>query len=135
MSNTKSGKRFEQQFCETLAYAGFWVHQISQNLVGQQPADVIAMHCGTAYLIDCKVCSDNRFYFSRIEENQRMAMDKWISCRGTMPKLALKDSGGIVWMLDYQWALAMEQAGNKSVDCERRDTFLIPLDEWVEQVT
>ena len=80
MSNKKIGNDFEQAFCEELADYGFWVHNFTQNKDGQ-PADVIAVRKGKAYLIDCKVCSDGEpFALSRIEENQELAMTLWESC-------------------------------------------------------
>ena len=130
-SNISAGTAFEREFCELLSDQGFWVHRISQNAAGQQPADVIAVYCGIAYLIDCKVCSNDRFQFSRMEENQRSAMDKWIGCKGTQPVFALRDSGNRVWILNYEWAIAKEQAGEKSVPCMKIDQFLIPLNEWL----
>ena len=79
MSNRKSGNQFEAEFCEILAEEGFWTHNLAQNSAGQ-PADVIAVKEGKAYLIDCKVCSRDRFSFSRIEGNQFMAMELWRDC-------------------------------------------------------
>lgn len=134
MSNIKDGTRFEKEFCEVLADNGFWVHRIVQNSAGQQPADIIAVYHGIAYLIDCKVCANDRFRFSRIEDNQRMAMDKWVALKGTMPKFALKDSKGRIWMLDYQRAKAEEEAGFKGVPCGEGRKFLVSLDEWLEWV-
>ena len=58
-TNRKIGNSFETEFCELLFQYGFWCHNIAQNAAGQ-PADVIAVKNKTAYLIDCKVCSNNR---------------------------------------------------------------------------
>ena len=78
-SNRKSGNDFETHFCELLSKEGFWVHNLAQNAAGQ-PADVIAVRNGRAFLIDCKVCSDNSFKLSRIESNQELAMTLWQKC-------------------------------------------------------
>jgi Holliday junction resolvase len=45
-----------------------------------QPADVIAAKDGNSYLIDCKVCTNGKFPFSRVEENQDLAMSLWEDC-------------------------------------------------------
>lgn len=135
MSNAKDGAKFEKDFCSILADRGFWVHRVTPNAVGQQPADVIAVYHGTAYLIDCKVCADDIFRFSRMEDNQRTAMDRWVSLHGTAPKFALKDSKNRVWMLDFQWAVAKEEAGWKGVPCTKEREFVKTLDEWLEWVT
>lgn len=79
MSNKKLGNQFENEFCETLAEEGFWTHNLAQNSAGQ-PADVIAVKEGKAYLIDCKVCSRDRFIVDRIEPNQSLAMELWRDC-------------------------------------------------------
>ena len=76
MTNKKLGNDFEADLCEMLFKEGFWVHNFTQNQAGQ-PADIIAVKNGKAFLIDAKVCSDNKFSLSRIEENQKNSMDLW----------------------------------------------------------
>jgi Holliday junction resolvase len=89
MSNRKSGTRFENEFCEILYAHGFWVHNLMQNAAGQ-PADVVAVKNGKPYLIDCKVCSHNKFPLSRVEENQHFAMEIWKECGNGEGWFALK---------------------------------------------
>lgn len=79
MTNKKIGNDFESDFCEILFNEGFWVHNMAQNASGQ-PADVIAVKNGKAYLIDCKICTGDSFAFSRLEDNQISSMDLWKSC-------------------------------------------------------
>ena len=76
--NRKIGNSFETEFCELLFQYGFWCHNMAQNAAGQ-PADIIAVKGKTAYLIDCKVCSNNRFPLSRVEENQHFAMETYMT--------------------------------------------------------
>lgn len=77
MSNRKIGNGFEQEFAEILSRHGYWVHIIAQRSEGQ-PADIIAVKNGRAYLIDCKVCSTVLgFKLSRLEENQDLSMSLW----------------------------------------------------------
>lgn len=78
-TNKKLGNGFESFFCEKLFSNGFWVHNLAQNQAGQ-PADVIAVKNGKAYLIDCKVCSGREFPYSRVEENQDSSMLLWAEC-------------------------------------------------------
>jgi Holliday junction resolvase len=89
MSNKKLGNHFETELCEILSYHEFWVHNLAQNAAGQ-PADVIAVKNGKAYLIDCKVCSSGKFPFSRIEDNQELAMELWKDCGNGLGWFALK---------------------------------------------
>ena len=56
MINKKLGNDFEQELCEILADAGYWVHNFANRKNGQ-PADIIAVRSGGAYLIDAKVCT------------------------------------------------------------------------------
>lgn len=102
MSNKKLGNDFETEFCEILFEKGFWVHNLAQNSAGQ-PADVIAVRNGKAYLIDCKVCTNNEFPLSRIEENQTLSMELWSDSGNGMGWFALKIEGEIVMM--NQWVL------------------------------
>lgn len=79
-SNKKVGNDFETKFCEKLFEHGFWTHNLAQNQAGQ-PADVIAVKNGRAYLIDCKVCSTTKgFALKRVEDNQKQSMQLWWEC-------------------------------------------------------
>ena len=100
MSNKKLGNAFETEFCEILAEHGFWVHNMAQNAAGQ-PADVIAVKEGEAYLIDCKVCSQGKFAYNRIEDNQELAMSIWCECGNGYGLFALKFDTGI-YMVDRE---------------------------------
>ena len=99
MSNKKVGNDFEREFCEILSENGFWVHNLAQNQTGQ-PADVIAVRDGKAFLIDCKVCSTGRFQLKRIEENQQLAMEHWLDMGNDEVWFALKLDDNIV-MINY----------------------------------
>lgn len=99
MSNKKIGNNFEREFCEILSENGFWVHNLAQNQTGQ-PADVIAVRDGKAFLIDCKVCSTGRFQLKRIEENQQLAMEHWLDMGNDEVWFALKLDDNIV-MINY----------------------------------
>ena len=74
MSNIKDGNAFEREFAKHLFNKGYWVHIVTPSRTGVQPADIIALKDGKAYLIDCKVCDKPYFLLSRIEENQKNAM-------------------------------------------------------------
>ena len=94
ITNRTLGNHFEDEFADLMFNHGFWVHKLTQNQAGQ-PADIIAVRKKTAYLIDCKVCSDCRFPLSRIEDNQHLAMDMWRDCHNGEAWFALKVEGRI----------------------------------------
>ena len=71
--NKKIGNDFEQDLCEKLSEYGFWTHNLTMNKAGQ-PADIVAVKNKIAYLIDAKVCSNDIFPLSRVEENQDLAI-------------------------------------------------------------
>lgn len=128
MSNKKLGNSFESGFCETLADEGFWCHNLAQNSAGQ-PADVIAVKNGDAYLIDCKVCSRNRFPFTRIEENQIFSMELWRECGNGEGWFALQFASQ-VYMVDLpsMWNCKNRHA---SMTEELAAVYGIPLGEWL----
>ena len=128
MSNKKLGNSFETELCEILAEEGFWTHNMAQNAAGQ-PADVIAVKDGDACLIDCKVCSRNRFPFSRIEENQQSAMELWRDCGNGEGWFALQFSNQI-YMVDLQsmWNCRNHHA---SMTEELAAVYGVPLGEWL----
>ena len=75
-TNRKDGLRYETELCQKLAECGWWAHDLTQSAAGQ-PADILAVRCNTAVLIDCKVCSSDKFLLSRVEPNQVTAMGLW----------------------------------------------------------
>ena len=128
MSNKKLGNSFETELCEILSDHGFWSHNMAQNAAGQ-PADIIAVKDGEAFLIDCKVCSQGKFLYSRIEENQDLAMKLWHGCGNGYGWFALKFDAG-TYMVDresikdcstYYHAMTPELAG----------TYGYSLEEWL----
>ena len=105
MNNKKIGTAFERYMCDRLAKDGWWVHFISPDSRGAQPFDIIAVRDGVPVAIDCKTCDDHIFRISRLEENQRFAFDKWISCGNSLAYLAVLH-GGKVYMVYYKQLLS-----------------------------
>lgn len=127
-SNKKLGNLFEKEFCEILGQHGFWVHNLTQNASGQ-PADVIAVRNGLAYLIDCKVCTNDKFALSRIEENQCFAMSLWEDCGNPACLFAFKTSEGIYIMNTHGIKLVKQcRQYARLVDIK---TYGETLEEWL----
>jgi Holliday junction resolvase len=123
------GNRFEAELCDALARHGFWAHNMAQNQTGQ-PADVIAVRNGVAHLIDCKVCSHDRFALSRIEANQEAAMTLW-ECKGnTSGYFALRLTDGTIWMFSLGELLGAQICGVKQLTAERIRRGM-SLAEWI----
>lgn len=128
MSNKKLGNDFESDFCEILYKEGFWCHNLAQNQAGQ-PADVIAVRNSKSYLIDCKVCSRARFPFSRIEDNQHMAMEAWQKSGNGHGWFALLCSGH-VFMLDYETLKRLSKS-QSSITYAEMCFYGCALESWV----
>lgn len=127
-SNKKLGNNFESAFCKILFEEGFWCHNLAQNQAGQ-PADVIAVRNGKAYLIDCKVCSKGRFVFSRIEDNQHTAMKAWKESGNEKGWFALLCSDHI-FMLDYDTLKRLSET-QSSIRYSEMCFYGCVLNEWV----
>lgn len=128
--NKTVGNAFERVFCRKLADAGFWVLNVPQTAAGQ-PADVIAAKNGTAYLIDCKVCSGNSFPLRRIEENQANAMTLFQQRGNDEAWFALLIEGEIYmawWSTLQRW---IEQ-GYAAVSIKDVQSYFSTLKEWLE---
>lgn len=128
MSNKTIGNRFEQDLCEMLSEYGFWCHNMAMTKAGQ-PADIIAVRNGKAYLIDAKVCSNDEFPLSRIEENQTLAMELWKDRGNGQGWFALKTSNG-VYMLLHMIMKAYVLTHSKLSASEIHELGL-PLEKWV----
>ena len=130
MINKTVGNQFEREFCETLSDAGFWVHNFTQNSSGQ-PADVIAVREGNAFLIDCKVCTHNSFSLSRIEENQSYSMEKWNECMNGIGLFALRVREGEVYILGYPLLRDLSYRQSK-LSYDEIVEHGTPLKEWLK---
>lgn len=129
MSNRSVGTKAEQEFCNLLASKGFWVHNLAQNNAGQ-PADVIAVRNGYAYLIDVKDCATEKgFELSRIEPNQRSAMQMWETCNNSAGCFAIRYDKRW-WMFWLGHLLALEERGHKRLTPEDILYDGTPLETW-----
>ena len=129
MINKKLGNDFEKELSEILYDAGYWVHLLNQNKNGQ-PADIIAVKNGGAYLIDAKVCSYEIFPFKRIEDNQRLAMDMWQECGNTTPYFALKCRNEI-YMVDWNTIKDLIQNGKKQLNLDDMNKYGVRIATWL----
>ena len=127
--NKKLGNDFEKDLSEILYDAGYWVHLLNQNKNGQ-PADIIAVKDGDAYLIDAKVCSYDVFPFRRIEENQHLAMDMWVECNNIEPYFALKCRNEI-YMVGYRTIKDLQKKGKKQLNLEDMNKYGTRLATWL----
>ena len=129
MNNKTIGSSFELALCDTLSQHGFWCHPLNANRAGQ-PADIIAVKNGKAYLIDAKVCTNSTFPLSRMEENQRLAMELWRDLGNGEGWFALK-LGEEVYMFSYRLLEECERF-HKSLSDKHIVELGIPLAEWVK---
>ena len=127
--NKKLGNDFEQELCQILADAGYWTHNFANRKNGQ-PADIIAVRSGGAYLIDAKVCSYEVFPFKRIEENQHLAMDMWLECGNIEPYFALKCRNE-VYMVGYRTIKELMCKGKKQLNLEDMNKYGTRLATWL----
>ena len=130
MSNRSLGNSFETELCELLSSYGFWVHPMRQDNSGQ-PADIIAVKNRIAYLIDAKVCSNNKFSLSRIEENQDLAMSLWTECGNGTGWFALK-LGNQIYMLSH-YIMTSYWHKRSSLSAKEIVELGMPLEKWVKK--
>jgi Holliday junction resolvase len=132
MTNKKLGNSFESELCEILSQYGFWCHNLAQNSAGQ-PADVIAVRNGRAYLIDCKVCSTGKgFVLSRVEENQDLAMTLWHDCGNSQGWFAIQLPNGDIFMLPHFVIKAWKHTHSYLSPGEIFEMGK-PIDKWVSK--
>ena len=128
MNNKKLGNSFESELCEILYKHGFWTHNMAQNAAGQ-PADVIAVKDREAFLIDCKVCSQDKFQYSRIEENQDLSMSLWNECGNGVGWFALKFNSD-TYMVDRE-AIRVCSERHPAMTAELAEMYGYPLEDWL----
>ena len=132
MNNNRAvGNSFEEDLCNILFKYGFWSHNLKQNNSGQ-PADVIAVKNKKAYLIDCKVCSNDTFPLRRIEENQDLAMEMWHDCGNGIGWFALKTTDDNIYMISHY---VMKAYRDVKYSLSRKEIFElgVPIEKWVKK--
>lgn len=95
-SNKSKGSKFEEDFAIALTNDGYWVHLVAgASHTGSQPCDLIAIRTGETYLIDCKTLENKTgaFPLNRVEENQRLAFEKYVKCKNNPQNFLL----AILW--------------------------------------
>ena len=127
--NKKIGNDFEQELCQIFADAGYWTHNFANRKNGQ-PADIIAVKNGMAYLIDAKVCMYESFPFRRIEDNQRLAMDMWQECGNGTSYFALK-ARNEVYIVAYDTIKDLQKKGKKQLNFEDMNKYGTRLATWL----
>lgn len=130
MSNKKIGNEFEQEFCELLYQHGYWVHNFAMNQAGQ-PADVIAVKDKTAYLIDCKVCTNDTFALSRVEENQHFSMEFWKMCGNGEGWFALKVDNGVIMIPHFSIVALSHEKSTLNLNDIRE--YGVKLERWLNK--
>jgi Holliday junction resolvase len=104
MNNKQLGDKFEQEMVEWFATAGYWVHFLTPDKRGAQPFDIIAVRNGRAVVGDCKTSSRKTFSIDRLEDNQRLAFERWIACGNEVPYVFIKYRD-VVWFVPYTYLL------------------------------
>lgn len=104
MNNKKIGIAFERKILTWCQNEGFWAHFLTPDARGAQPFDVIAVKDKVPYAIECKTLSDKEdcFPFSRLEENQILACERWLKCGNTMPVIAIGRGGNKACFVLYE---------------------------------
>lgn len=86
-----------------------------QNKSGQ-PADIIAVNKYNAILIDAKVCKNDRFSLSRIEDNQYLAMSYWCTMTESPCGFACYlEKSDKIYFVGYTEAYVMMRHGVKAI--------------------
>ena len=129
MINKKLGNDFETELCQILADAGYWTHNFANRKNGQ-PADIIAVKNGKAYLIDAKECTREIFPLKRMEYNQELSMGLWIECGNTTPYFALKARNEI-YMVSYEFIKELAEQGKKQLNLEDMNKYGVRLATWL----
>lgn len=101
MNNKKLGTAFENEFCELLASKGWWAHFLSPSVSGSQPFDVIACKDKSCMVFDCKTSAKHIFPYTRLEDNQICAFEKWLQCGNEEPYIAIKYNDHI-YLIKYR---------------------------------
>lgn len=128
MSNMKEANAFEERMTKILGEHGFWASIFPKANDGSQPADIIALNRTYSHLIDAKVCSNGRFVFSRMEDNQLHAMKTFEEKCGGHGWFALLFPEDRIYMVPYRALVELQIMGDKSMSKVPED---LSLEKWL----
>jgi Holliday junction resolvase len=129
MSNKSIGSQFEKEFCNKLAEHGYWAHGLQDNRNGQ-PFDVIAAREMKTHVIDCKDCTSSVFKLSRIEENQKLAMNAWQRAGNSYALFAVRFDEEIYIIL-YDSLMDLIKAGKKQITKDEAKELGSRFEDWI----
>jgi len=121
VNNKINGTQFERRIADELHRRGFWVHRLQDNQNGQ-PFDIIACRNGESYAIDCKDCQGRYFFFRRIEENQRNAMQLWLDTGNSDPLFVIRFQlapGELIRVVSYEELMKLEKEGEVQISATK----------------
>lgn len=132
MNNKKLGTAFEREFCKIVSQYGWWVHRFQDNQNGQ-PCDVIMAKNNSSTLVDCKVCENNQFVLSRMEENQINTMVKWLKTGNNASYFALRMKDGEVYMMPFKTLQELKSLGYKCITYTEIDFWGTKLERFLKE--
>lgn len=107
-------QEFEEHLVEVIGLQGYWASSFPKANDGSQPSDIIAVNKKEKHLIDAKVCSSGRFALSRVEDNQRSAMELFKERADGRGWFALLFPGDMIYMIPAEIIFNMIDSGVKS---------------------
>lgn len=119
MNNKRLGTAFEREAVKRLSEQGYWVHFITPDNSGKQPFDIIASKDNMPFVADCKTSATKNFNITRLEDNQIMAFDLWLS-RGNTSAFILIKYNESVYKIPYRML-----KGLKKINLEEMGEFKI----------
>lgn len=131
MSNKSNGTEFEKEFAQILSDNGFWAHCIRDNQNGQ-PFDVIAAKNGETLVFDCKDCKNETFNLSRMEENQRNAMELWMQCGNSEGVFAVRYPDGTIYLFPIIGLIKAESKGIRSISRSYAKYYGVKLERFMK---
>lgn len=126
MSNKKLGNKFENELAQYLFNKGFWVLRIIDGYAGQ-PVDIIAVKKQKPYLIECKVCTKDKFTMKRLEPNQHSTFQMWEEVGNGDGFIALKLTED-VYLITYKQLCGLNK---KVINKNEIIQNGIRLEEWI----
>lgn len=130
MNNKSNGTAFERAIAEILADNGFWVHRMQDNKNGQ-PFDIMAARNQKTYVADCKVCQGDVFVLSRVEENQKNAMQLWEDTGNLPGMFIIRFGSGNTFTILYLVIKQLIDQGLKQLVEQDIHDYSLTLSDWL----
>ena len=135
MSNKSNGTKFEKELCEMFAKEGMWARLEYPDNDGSQPFDLKVIYRNNIFCFECKDCQNGKFPLDRVEENQKIALNKLQdNLFDFQIYFAFKNKDEIIFLEANDVLYLVDFSEKRTLDFNKYNGYYLTFNELVEYI-